>query len=376
MAGNSGLRNANSAKKDEFYTQLVDIENELRHYKRHFVGKVVLCNCDDPYESNFFKYFALNFRALGLKKLICTCYATSPVVGQQLSLFDVETVEFQVEDGKKPYKIEITEVEDTNGDGAINLADVTYLIKNKKNTLSLLEGDGDFRSAECIALLKEADVVVTNPPFSLFREYVAQLMEYEKKFIIIGNQNAMTYREIFPLLRDNKMWLGFGFKGGAAHFINKHYVDYATAGDHKEGMIRVSGVVWYTNLDITKRHEGLDLYRKYKGHEDEFPTYANFDAINVDVTKEIPEDYEGMIGVPITFMDKYNPDQFEIIGLGISNSGIEIGVRPYTPEHKKYRKEVQKRGAVDGDLYMMIDGVVTVPYARVIIKNKHPKVRR
>lgn len=376
MAGNSGLRNANSAKKDEFYTQLVDIENELRHYKRHFVGKVVLCNCDDPYESNFFKYFALNFRALGLKKLICTCYATSPVVGQQLSLFDVEMVEFQVEDGKKPYKIEITEVEDTNGDGAINLADVTYLIKNKKNTLSLLEGDGDFRSAECIALLKEADVVVTNPPFSLFREYVAQLMEYEKKFIIIGNQNAMTYREIFPLLRDNKMWLGFGFKGGAAHFINKHYVDYATAGDHKEGMIRVSGVVWYTNLDITKRHEGLDLYRKYKGHEDEFPTYANFDAINVDVTKEIPEDYEGMIGVPITFMDKYNPDQFEIIGLGISNSGIEIGVRPYTPEHKKYRKEVQKRGAVDGDLYMMIDGVVTVPYARVIIKNKHPKVRR
>ena len=377
MAGNQGLRNANSAKKDEFYTQLCDIENELRHYKKHFADKIVFCNCDDPYESNFFKYFALNFNALKLKKLIATCYVTSPVMCQQISLLDVVTIDINnTTDGKKPYKIEISEVEDTNGDGAINLTDVEYLIKNKKNTLTLLNGDGDFRSEECVELLKEADIVVTNPPFSLFREYVSQLMEHEKKFIIIGNQNSITYREIFPLLKDNKMWLGFGFKGGATHFINKHYVDYATANDHKEGMIRVSGVVWFTNLDITKRHEDIDLYRKYAGHENEFPKYENFDAINIDTTKEIPEDYDGIMGVPITFLDKYNPEQFEIVGLGISNSGIEIGVKPYKPEHKKYRKEVQKRGAVDGDLYMMIDGEVVVPYARILIKNKKPKIKR
>ena len=231
-----------------------------------------------------------------------------------------------------------------------------------------LKGDGDFRSAESIELLKEADIVVTNPPFSLFREYVAQLVEYDKKFIIVGHQNAIKYKEIFPLIRDNRVWLGFGFNGGAAHFINTKYEDYATAGSHIEGKIRVSGVHWFTNLDIRKRHEDLILHKSYT--PEEYPKYENLDAINVDVTKEIPMDYAGMMGVPITFMDKYNPEQFEIIGVGIANLGLEIGIQPYKSEHKKYRKEVQKCGAVDGDLYMMVDGVVTVPYSRIIIKNK------
>jgi hypothetical protein len=248
--------------------------------------------------------------------------------------------------------------------------------KNKNNIpdkseigIKILKGDGDFRSKECIELLKQADIVVTNPPFSLFREYISQLMEYEKKFVIVGHQNAITYKDVFKLIKENKLWLGYGFKGGAAHFINKHYEDYASAGDHKEGMIRVSGVVWFTNLDINKRHQ--DLIIPYKNYTpEEYPKYENYDAINVDKTKDIPVDFTGNMGVPITFLDKYNPDQFEIIGLGISNSGIEIGVTPYKEEHKKYRKEVQKRGAVDGDLYMIKNGIVDVPYARIIIKNK------
>ena len=269
MAGNSNLRNADKAKNDEFYTQLADIELELKHYRKHFAGKTIFCNCDDPYESNFFKYFAMNFNYLGLKKLVATCYMGSPVVGEQfeqLSLFDILPSEENTPK-RFPYKIEITEVIDINGDDAVDLTDVEYLLRNKNNALTLLNGDGDFRSPECIEILKQSDIVVTNPPFSLFREYVAQLFEYDKKFIIIGNQNAITYKEIFPLLKENKMWLGFGFKGGAAHFINKHYVDYASAGDHRAGMIRVSGVVWFTNLDIKKRHEELELYKRYSPEE-------------------------------------------------------------------------------------------------------------
>ena len=228
-----------------------------------------------------------------------------------------------------------------------------------------LKGDGDFRSKECIELLKEADIVVTNPPFSLFREYVAQLIEYGKKFIIIGHQNALSYKEIFPLIQNNQMWLGYGFKGGAGHFISQ-YKDIATAGNHKEGMIRVSGVNWFTNLDIKKRHEFLVLYKNYS--PELYPTYENFNAINVNRTDDIPCDYDGIMGVPITFMDKYNPEQFEIVGLGIANLGLSIGVKPYKPEHKAYRKEVQRRGAVDGDLYIMNGNEVVVPYARILIR--------
>ena len=307
MSKNKGLHEANRAKKDEFYTQLVDIERELSHYKEHFRGKIIFCNCDDPYESNFFKYFAMNFNFLELKKLIATCYNDSPVAGDELPLFFEESTGNQ----KKAYKIEISEVTDENGDGAIDLADVELLIRNRKNTLTILDGNGDFRSDECIALLKEADIVVTNPPFSLFREYVAQLVEYDKKFIIIGNQNAITYKEIFPLIKNNKMWLGFGFKGGAAHFVSP-YEDIATAANHKAGMIRVSGVMWFTNLDISKRHEQLALYKRYTPGD--FPGYDNYNAINVDKTSDIPYDYDGVMGVPITFLDKYNPEDFIILG--------------------------------------------------------------
>lgn len=304
------LGNARAAKKDEFYTQLADIENELRHYRDHFRGKTIFCNCDDPYESNFFKYFAMNFNAFGLKKLIATCYDGSPVQGTELLLDFGDG--FRDEPKKIAYKVEITEVRDVNGDGRTDLADVQYLLQNDRNVLSLLKGNGDFRSAECVELLKEADVVVTNPPFSLFREYVALLMKYGKKFVIVGHQNAITYKEVFPLIKENRMWLGYGFKGGAAHFLSP-YEDKATASDHKEGMIRVSGVNWFTNLDIKKRHEELVLYKCYT--PEVYPTYDNYEAINVDKTADIPCDYEGVMGVPITFLDKYCPEQFEIIDI-------------------------------------------------------------
>lgn len=212
------LDNAKKNKADEFYTQLPDIEAEMRHYKDQFRGKVIFCNCDDPFESNFFKYFAMNFNFLGIKKLISTCYAESPVVSKQLSLFDIKSLDVKSGDDKHPYKIEITEVKDENADGAVDLADVEYLLKNNKNTLTLLKDDGDFRSPECIELLKEADIVATNPPFSLFREYVAQLIEYEKKFIIVGSKNAITYMDIFKLIQENKIWIGNGFPNGNAYF--------------------------------------------------------------------------------------------------------------------------------------------------------------
>ena len=237
---NTNLTLAKANKKDEFYTQLSDIEKELKHYKKHFKDKVVLCNCDDPRVSNFFHFFSYNFEKFGLKKLIATCYKS-----QDMDLFSQNTSERAIYleyDGDK------------NGDNVPNPEEIG--IKH-------LQGDGDFRSAECIELLKQADIVVTNPPFSLFREYVAQLIEYDKKFVIVGHQNAITYKEIFKLMKENKIWLGYGFKGGAGFFINKHYEDYATASSHKEGMIRVSGVNWFTNLEIQKRHEELILYKKY-----------------------------------------------------------------------------------------------------------------
>lgn len=345
QSSNTNLHKAKNNKKDEFYTQLSDIENELRHYKDHFRDKVVYCNCDDPRVSNFFHYFSYNFEHLGLNKLIATCYKN-----QDADLFSTNESE---------QAVYLVYTGDKNGNSVPDANEIG---------VKPLKGDGDFRSAESIELLKQADIVVTNPPFSLFREYVAQLIEYDKKFIIVGHQNAIGYRDIFKLIKENKLWLGYGFKGGAGHFINTQYEDYASAGDHKEGMIRVSGVHWFTNLDIDKRHEDLILHKKHT--PEEYSVYENFNAINVDKTKDIPFDYDGLIGVPLTFMDKYNPDQFDIIGLGIANLGLEIGVQKYKPEHKKFRKEVQKRGAVDGDLYMMKNGIVEVPYSRIIIKNK------
>ena len=306
MSGNKNLNSAAKAKKDEFYTRLTDIEHECKNYKHFFRDKIIFCNCDDPYESNFFKYFAMHFNDFGLKKLIATCYDGSPVAGTQISLFDTP-----VKSDKKPFKIEINEVDDYNLDGRIDLLDVEFLIKNKKNVLTLLEGNGDFRSPECVQLLQQSDIVVTNPPFSLFREYVAQLIKFDKKFLIIGNQNAITYKEIFPLIMQNKIWLGFGFKGNVGFFFSD-YEDFAKSSQHKDGMIRISGICWYTNLDIEKRHENIILYKKYS--PEKYPKYDNYDAIEVSKTAEIPKDFYGVMGVPITFLDKYNPEQFEIVG--------------------------------------------------------------
>lgn len=307
MAGNINLHAANKAKKDEFYTQLVDIENELKHYREHFRGKTVLCNCDDPRVSNFFHYFSYNFEQLGLKKLITTCYKN-----QERDLFSQHNSE---------RAIWLEYNGDRNGNRVPDPAEIG---------INYLQGDGDFRSNECIELLKQADIVVTNPPFSLFREYVAQLIEYDKKFVIIGNQNAITNKDFFPLIRDNKVWLGYGFKGGAGHFYS-NYKDVATAGDHREGMIRVSGVNWFTNMEIDKRHEDLILYKQYS--PEEYPKYDNYDAINVNKTSDIPVDYYGAMGVPITFMDKYNPEQFEIVGICAGNSRLNkfYGDIAYSP---------------------------------------------
>lgn len=332
---NKNLHSAKKGKNDEFYTQLEDIERELKHYKEHFRGKVVYCNCDDPRVSNFFHYFSYNFENLGLKKLITTCYKN-----QSRDLFS---------DNQSDKAIWLEYTGDKNGDNVPNPEEIG---------VHELKGDGDFRSQESIELLRQADIVVTNPPFSLFREYVAQLVEYEKKFIIVGHQNAIKYNSIFPLIKNNKIWLGYGFSGGAAHFINKHYEDYATAGDHREGMIRVSGVTWFTNLDIAKRHEDLILYKQYS--PEEYPKYDNYEAIEVSKTNEIPIDYDGAMGVPITFMNKYNPEQLEIIGIfddkREKSEAFVQGIPTYVDEqHKKYVGPVVNGKAL---------------YTRIIIRNK------
>lgn len=325
---NKNLHKAKTGKNDEFYTQLSDIEKEMRHYKKHFKNKVVLCNCDDPRVSNFFHYFSYNFEQLGLKKLIATCYKN-----QNMDLFS---------ENKSEQAIYLEYTGDKNGDNIPNPEEIG---------IKPLKGDGDFRSQECIELLKQADIVVTNPPFSLFREYVNQLVDYDKKFIIVGNQNAITYKEIFKLIKENKLWLGFGFNRNMAHFVNKHYVDYASDLDHKEGMIRVSGVVWYTNIDTSKRHEELILYKIY--NEDEFPFYDNYDAIEVSKTKDIPIDFKGAMGVPITFMDKYNPDQFEIIWT--TDRGGDGMLEDYKKKHDRFDAPVVKGKGI---------------YKRILIKHK------
>ncbi|MBR1645784.1 MAG: adenine-specific methyltransferase EcoRI family protein [Selenomonadaceae bacterium] len=307
MAGNKNLNSAARAKKDKFYTQLEDIENELRHYREFFMGKTIFCNCDDPFESNFFKYFAAKFNDLELKKLITASYADSPIAGQEINLFP---------DDKTACMFEVDELRDWNGDGREDLNDVQYAIEHGIYKKRQLTGDlkycaGDFRSRELIDLLKVADVVVTNPPFSLFREYVKLLVDNDKKFIIIGNINAVTYKEIFPLIMANKLWLGYGFPGMVGFFTSP-YEDFASASEHRDGMIRNSGVHWYTNIETEKRFWDIPLHKNYS--PEKYPCYDNYDAIEVSKTAEIPVDYFGVMGVPITFLDKYNPDQFEIVG--------------------------------------------------------------
>lgn len=321
---NQTLHIAKSAKKDEFYTQLSDIESELKYYEKHFKNKVVFCNCDDPRNSNFFNYFAYNFEKLGLKRLITTCYKN-----QETDLF------FQ-EEAEKAVFLEYTG--DKNGNKIPDAEEIG---------LTPLKGDGDFRSKESINLLKQADIVVTNPPFSLFREYVDQLVKYDKKFLIIGNINAITYKEIFKLIKENKAWLGVNMGRGISGFIvPNHYELYGTEtriDEFGNRIISPNNCLWLTNLDTFKRHEDIVLTKKYYGNEIEYPTFDNYDAINVNKTQDIPSDYNGVMGVPITFLHKYNPEQFELI---------------------KFRK-----GNDDKDL--SING--KCPYFRILIKNKRIK---
>lgn len=366
-------------KADEFYTQLSDIEAEMCHYTEFFKGKTILCNCDDPYESNFFYYFSSRFNDLQLKKLICTSYDGSPLAYTQMTMFDDEQVVERKD--RKAYKIVITEVNDSNNDGAVDIADVEYLIKSKNNVLTKLKGNGDFRSEECIELLKEADIVVTNPPFSLFREYVAQLIEYEKKFIIIGNKNCITYKETFNLIKNEQLWLGYRNINSDMWFIVPDNYECEKVENGK----RIKHIMscWFTNIDTTKRHEEFTPVKTYK--PEDYPKFANYDAINIDKVQDIPDYYFGKMGVPITFLDKCNPEQFEIIALGIVGSidftserkmeilkkGEPTGkytvnakgtlYRKYNP--KKDKKPPAFKDVVTGELYSSI-------YARIIIRRK------
>lgn len=361
---NDNLKKAKAGKNDEFYTQLADIERELRHYKEHFKNKVVLCNCDDPRISNFFHYFSYNFDNLGLKKLITTCYKN-----QERDLFS---------NHKSEKAIWLEYNGDKNGDRVPNPEEIG---------IHHFEGDGDFRSAECIELLKQADIVVTNPPFSLFREYVAQLIEYDKKFLIVGSLNAITYKEIFRLIKENKLWLGNGFNGGNAYFKTIHDREFANGVFNEEtGLVKFRNVNWFTNMDIAKRHEDIVLFRKYYGQEQEYPKYDNYDAINVDKTKDIPLDFEGAMGVPISFLDRYNPDQFEILGITAGREEFELS------PSKRYINPVQvnKDGTTSNgskantrstllhktkpnDIYYTADnveGFLQILYARILIRNR------
>jgi len=327
----------------------------------------------------------MNFNYLGLKKLIATSYTDSPVAGEQLSLFDVKDLDARSNNAKHPYKTEISEVTDENQDGAVDLADVEFLLKNKKNTLNLLEGDGDFRSDECIELLKEADIVVTNPPFSLFREYVAELIEYEKKFIFIGNINVITYKEIFPLLRDDKIWLGY--KSGDMEFIVPDYYQPRATRYREENGIKyrsLGNICWYTNLDIQKRHEHLTLYKNYT--PEEYPHYDNYDAINVDRVAKIPYDYDGAMGVPITFLDKYNPEQFEILGITSGRDEFKaIPTKKYiNPKQINSDRTITNGSKANTRATLLLshtpkgiyytaenaDGPFRILYARIVIKRK------
>jgi hypothetical protein len=362
MAGNASLNAAGRAKRDEFYTQLTDIEKELRHYREHFAGKTVLCNCDDPFESDFFKYFVLNFNRLGLKKLMATCYTGSPIA---FSIFDI--LDESPEDNttlRTPYKAIVTSVRDATGDGSVTMNDVAELFRSHENELTELKGDGDFRSQECLDLMDEADIVVTNPPFSLFREYVATLMRHNKKFIIIGNQNAITYKEIFPLLKHNEIWLGF--EQPKHMYVPDTWEHENVSIDEKGRRIASFGnICWFTNLDIKKRHEEMILVQRYD--PERYPHYDNYDAIEVSKTADIPCDYAGNMGVPITFLDKYDPEQFEILML--ANGNARTNTNPEMLNRISYQQNSFDKGGL---------GVIQRKrvYARILIRNLHPEKPR
>lgn len=348
---NTYLHTAKQQKNDEFYTQYSDIQKEVEAYLEYdpdtFRDKVVYSNCDDPFESNFFRYFVLNFKRLGLKRLITTSYKPSPIANTQLGLFGNDKT---VEPAKGRTKVTankfiINEVGDMDGDGAFDLRDIAQQLKaNKNNEWTPLEGDGDFRSDECVKLLKQSDIVVTNPPFSLFREYIKQLFDYDKKFVIIGSMNAITYKEIFPLIKDDKLWLGNGFHAGNAYFVTPNTRDYANGVfDEKTGLVKFRNCHWFTNLDHGRRHQQLSLMtmadnlkfnKKLKG-KTAYDHYDNYDAIEVPFTDAIPSNYSGLMGVPISFLDKYSPEQFEIIGA--SDNGV-VDDRYKLPHSKKHNE--------------------------------------
>ena len=370
---NETLSKAKAEKNDEFYTQYHDIEREVEAYLEYdpnvFQGKTVLLPCDDPEWSNFTRYFAQNFERLGLKKLISTSYAheskkyKGPI---QLTLFETEAPQYDASKTSTHGKIFIL-TRDTTGDGRINIDDLEW---------QYLEGDGDFRSKEIRALRDEADIVVTNPPFSLFREFVAWLMEAGKQFIVIGNMNAITYKEIFPLIKENKMWLGNGFHNGNAFFRTANAKEYANGVyDESTGLVKFRNCCWFTNLDHGRRHQPLQLMTmaanfKHSKHKEireqkEYIHYENYDAIEVPYTDAIPSDYDGVMGVPISFLDKYCPEQFEIIGQTQGDSGKELGLKPFDRELKKLNPSLR-----DGQLYYMENGVPQKPYARILIRKK------
>ena len=382
---NNNLAQAKNAKKDEFYTQYVDIQKEVEAYLEFdpdtFHGKVVYCNCDDPFESNFFKYFAANFNKLGLKKLVSTSYDGSPIAGAQLTF-----LEYAEGNGKrqkpKSMAVEIEEVTDVNGDGATGIEDVKLFLKQNPHTRTLLAEGGDFRSAECIELLKQADIVVTNPPFSLFKEYVAQLVKYKKKFLIIANKNAITYLEIFPLIKDNKLWKGVTAFSGGMWFISDYMGKYEKTVDGVK-LINVPAT-WFTNLDHGRRHEELPLMTmadnlKFSKHKEikgkaAYDRYANYDAIEVPFTDSIPSDYDGIMGVPISFLDKYNPDQFEIIGNSDDGSMMsEIGVRPLGTEFINAYRARGGTGHYSPAMRMLclLEPQPRVIFKRILIRHRH-----
>ncbi len=335
--GNKSLRQARQAKNDEFYTQLSTIEQEVRHYRKHFKGKTVYLNCDDPRESNFFHYFSYNFERLGLKKLIASCYKN-----QDFNLFSLHNV------NEKAVWLEYTGEKDGGRVPTVEAIGVNHF-----------EGDGDFRSEESIELLKEADIVVTNPPFSLFREYIAQLMEYDKKFLVLGSTNAITYKEIFPLIKNNKMWQGVN-KGSFTFELPENTLSTSYYIDEKDGKKKqkFGNITWWTNLEYPRRKQDIILFREYKGNEDKYPKYDNYDAINVDKVADIPRDYKGVMGVPISFVGQWNPEQFEVLG------SRRWAKSKYLLEH--YTGDVNPP---ENDKNTFVNGRAT--YDRIFIQNKY-----
>lgn len=385
---NRSLHAAKAAKQDEFYTQYVDIQKEVEAYLEFdpntFKRKIVYCNCDDPFESNFFKYFAANFNKLGIKKLITTSYDGSPIAGQAV-LFP----EYDQGDDKrqKPHSIavavEIDEVTDLNGDGATGIEDVKLFLEHNPHSRTPLKGGGDFRSPECIEFLKQADIVVTNPPFSLFREYVAQLVEHGKKFLVIGSKNAVTYKEIFPLIKENKMWVGAGFANGNAYFSipadqAREFADGVY--DKSTGLVKFRNVGWFTNLDHRRRHDPLagmtmadnlrfSKHKEIKGKK-AYDRYDNYDAIEVPYTDAIPSDYEGAMGVPISFLDRHNPEQFEILGITDRDNNSGLKTKEYSAADSPNFGDLNRRGA------MRVGSKLVSTYARLLIRRRRAKGRK